>query len=207
MSLWSWIWEPWRRALEAGPGLAELVVDDDGWLQGEGVEHVVAHPSWHYRSLSSSRPLGIVAHYTATEHGTALAMARRRTRRRRPSDRAASWHISIEGDGSIIQMISTLAGAWHCSRGHLVEGVDGPRHRINRCTVGIELVSPDGRSFPPAQVESAKRVWRALVQEYDIGRVRAMLEHSTYDPARRRDPGPVWMEHAEDVLKAAGAFS
>lgn len=188
-----------RRRARLAVELHDLIVDDDGWLQGEGVIHRPSHPSWYYATLSSGRPLGIMAHYSATKHGTALAMARRRERKRKPSDRAASWHISIEGDGRIVQQISLLCGAWHCSRG-TVEG-----HRTNKSVVGIELISPDGLDFPEPQVLGAQRVWPAIVTEYDIPAERAMLQHSVFDPQRRRDPGRVWMtHHAPAVLEAAG---
>lgn len=190
-----------------------LDVDGEGWLVGEGVTHIPMHPSWRYSALKTpkSEPLAIVAHYSATDHGSAMNMAVRRTHPRDtqptevdgdPEDRAASWHISIEGDGSIIQMASCKVGCWHAG---------GPTSQpiphvgaANRTAVGIELIG-DGSVFPAAQVESAKRVWCAIVKAYHLTRGTAMVGHSQLDPSRKRDPGPVWWKlHASDVLAAAG---
>jgi N-acetyl-anhydromuramyl-L-alanine amidase AmpD len=197
-------WAESRRNALLAPTFHDLVVDNDGWLQGEGVIHRPSHPSWYYAELSSDRPIAVMAHYSVTKHGTALSMARRRQKQRKPADRAASWHVSLEGDGRIVQMISLLCGAWHCSRGVVVDAA-GKRHRTNKSAIGIELISLDGSSYPAPQVEGAERTWAAIVPEYEIPIELAMLEHSVFDPARRKDPGPVWMGvHAPDVLGAAG---
>lgn len=145
-----------------------------------------------------------MAHYTATDPGTADAMAKRRARERTADDRAASWHITICADGRIVQMVPFRRVAWHCARGTLRD-VDRslPRTSINQAAIGIELEG-HGRKFPDAQVQAAMRVWRALVRAYGIPRELAMLEHSRFDPKRRSDPGPVWMaRHAGEVLDAA----
>lgn len=188
-----------------------LEVSTDGWLQGEGVTRIAMHPSWHYARLKTdgSEPAAIVAHYSATPHGTALAMAKRRAVKIDLDsndgdgvDRQASWHVSIEGDGSIVQMASFKVGCWHAG-GATAKPIPG-LGAANHYSVGIELIG-DGSSFPEAQVAAAKRVWRALVAAYRIPRDRAMIGHSWIDPTRKRDPGPVWTaEHADDVLRAAG---
>lgn len=192
-----------RITLVAAP-LAPLTVDVAGWLMGAGVERIAMDPSWHYARLNSdgSVPLAIVAHYSATDHGTARAMAKNRARARTDADRAASWHLSIEGDGSIVQMASCMVGTWHAGGGSAkpIPGV-GP---ANRFSVGIELIG-DGSAFPDAQVTAACRVWRALCLAYRIPRARAMVTHAELDPTRKRDPGPLWMgTYAPRVLAAAG---
>lgn len=189
------------KAAQAGPKLDRIVVDDDGWMQGDGIRLIKAHPRYHYRGLRtpSKKPIGIVAHYTVTGCGTAIVMAKAR---QKPPGRAASWHISIECDGSIVQMVSLLDGAWHAGGGKRLV-VDGKRYRYNCSTVGIELVSKDGKQFPREQVFAAKRVWRAIVDEYDIPKDRAMIPHSDII-SNRSDPGPVWMNtHAPRVLAHA----
>jgi len=166
----------------------------DGWLTF--ATRVEMHPSWRYST--QTQPRAIVAHYTATDPGTAMNMAKRRTKPRAKDDRAASWHISIEADGTVIQMAPLTAQCWHAGGG-LIRGAG----MANRVSVGIELVG-HGKTFPPAQVEAACIVWRAIVTEYGITRELAMVEHSKLDPDRRRDPGPVWMaNHAPAVLDYA----
>lgn len=177
----------------------------DGWLVGPRVERIEAHPSWYGGLLTGGAPGGIVAHYTATNPGTALAMARRRARRfgSDPDDRLASWHISIDADGSIVQMVQLDHVAWHAgsNTARKVPGLGWANHTC----IGIELVG-NGREFPPAQVASAREVWRALVRHYGIAREHAMITHQSIDPTRREDPGPVWMgQHAPGVVEFAFA--
>lgn len=182
-------------------GPAEMTIPGH-WLEGPGVTQVPAHTSWYGGTLAAGRPLGIVAHYTATDPGTAMAMA---SRRARPfvseQDRLASWHISIEADGSVVQMVPLHHRAWHA--GSSTAKPVPALGNANANTIGIELVG-HGKEFPPAQVEAAKQVWRALVRRYGIEREHAMITHQSIDPTRRSDPGPVWIgEHAQAVLDAA----
>jgi N-acetyl-anhydromuramyl-L-alanine amidase AmpD len=165
--------------------------------------HIPAHASWYGSTLTAGKPLAIVAHYTATAPGTAINMATRRQRQfgLDPDDRLASWHVTIDSDGSVVQMVPFDRVCWHAgsSTAKPIPGI-GP---ANQNTVGIELVG-HGKEFPPAQVEAAGRVWRAIVQAYGIPHWAAMIAHSAIDPTRRSDPGPVWMnEHAVKVLDVA----
>jgi N-acetyl-anhydromuramyl-L-alanine amidase AmpD len=179
---------------------APVTVDRFGWLHGDGVTRIPSHSSWFYAKLSTATgdPVAIVAHATATAPGTAINMARRRVQPRKPDDRAASWHISIEADGSIVQQASCRVGCWHA-----VGSIKGAG-AANRVSVGIELVGFERGPWPPAQVEAAKRVWMAIVQHYGIKRELAMVPHAVIDPERRSDPGRPWMrDHAEAVLEYA----
>lgn len=187
--------------------LAPLTIDAAGWLTGEGVTRIASHPSWGYAKLSTpdGRPGAIVAHYTATAPGTAVNMAKNRTGKLDldPNDgdgvdRQASWHLSIETDGSIVVMAPFLRGCWHAG-GPTAKAIPN-LGSANRTSVGIELVG-HGDAFPPAQVAAACRVWRALVERYGIPEARAMVGHSDLDPTRKRDPGALWTStHAPVVL-------
>jgi hypothetical protein len=179
------------------PGLTVV----NGWLSGPGVTRIDAHPSWY--GPVRGNPGGIVAHYTDTGPGTAVNMAKRRTRTfgSDPDDRLASWHVTIETDGGVVQMIPFTSVAWHAGS-NTAKPVPGLGW-ANVTTVGIELVGY-GKEFPAAQVASAKQVWRAIVQAYKVPIRFAMLEHSKIDPERRDDPGEVWMQrYAGPVLDAA----
>lgn len=170
------------------------------WLVGPNVRRIDAHHSWYGGAMAAGKPLGIVAHYTDTDAGTAVTMAQRRARMfgTDPNDRAASWHVTIETDGSLVVMIPLSRIAWHAGSPTAlpVPGIGS----ANANTVGIELVG-FGKDFSPAQVTAAANVWRALVKHYGIAREHAMITHQSIDPTRRDDPGPVWMaQHAEDVL-------
>lgn len=179
---------------------AEMRVGADHWLVG--ARHMPIDTSWYGGPIHG--PGGIVAHYTATSSGTSVAMAKNRQRPfDRARDRAASWHLTIDTDGSVIQMVPLDRIAWHAG-GASALPVRGLGSANGSC-IGIELVG-HGDVFPAAQVEAAKRVWRALVRRYQIAREHAMLEHAKIDPTRRGDPGPVWMgQYANAVLAAAFA--
>lgn len=171
------------------------------WLTGPGVTRIPAHPSWFGGVLAAGKPLGIVAHFTDTGPGTAPVMANNRTRPFQAGDRAASWHLTIDTDGSVVQMIPLDHVAWHAggSTARQVPGIGW----ANQHTVGIELVG-DGSAFTPDQVTTACALWRAIVRHYGIPREHAMLTHQEIDPTRRDDPGPVWMgQHAPVVINAA----
>lgn len=178
--------------------LGELRVID-GWLRGDGVQRVPADPSW-YGGPMPDGPLAIMAHYTATDPGTAETMARKRVPARHRDDRAASWHLTIAQDGRIWQMVPLTQAAWHCRRGYAL-GPTRKHRRINDCAIGVELEG-HGDHFPAAQITAAMALWPALVRAYGIPRRHAMLEHSQYDPGRRRDPGPVWMRECAPVVLA-----
>jgi hypothetical protein len=183
------------------PVLPALIVNESGWLEGEGVEIIRAHSSWHYPRLSTPTgdPMAIVCHSSQTAIGTARSMANRRTGARTATDRAASWHISIEPT-RIVQMVSCEAGAWHA-----IGSIKGAG-AANRVSVGIELVGYEAGPWSAETVDQACRVWRALVQSYGIPRERAMVAHAVIDPKRRKDPGKPWMtQHAARVLDYAYA--
>ncbi len=180
----------------------ELVVLNHD-LIGTGVAHMDAHRSWFGGEMTKGRPLAIVAHYTATDPGTAVNMAKNRQRALTPADRAASWHLTIDADGSVVQMIALNRVAWHAGSDTAkpIPGVGW----ANNNSVGIELVG-HGKDFPSAQVASACKVWRAIVRTYGIPREHAMITHQSIDPTRRTDPGPVWgLQHADIVLDFAYA--
>jgi hypothetical protein len=188
-------------SIAAGRGPLSIAGD---WLIGAGVIRVDAHPSWYGGTMEGGFPRGIVAHYTATGPASALTMA---DRRGRPfdvtRDRLASWHVTIDTDGTIVQMIPFTRIAWHAGSA-TARDVPG-LGKANHSCVGIELVG-HGDAFTAAQVAGAKRVWRAVVERYAIAREYAMLEHSKIDPTRRQDPGPTWMgQYAGAVLDVAYA--
>lgn len=184
------------------PGPDGLQVQDN-WLVGDGVKKIAADPSWFGGVLAGGAPGGIVAHFTDTGPGTAVNMAKRRARKYGidPDDRLASWHITIETDGSMVAMIPLDHTAWHAgsSTAMPVPGLG----TANAHTIGIELVG-FGKVFTDAQVKAAAQVWRAVVRQYAIPRDYAMITHASIDPTRRDDPGPVWMgHHAAAVLDFA----
>jgi N-acetyl-anhydromuramyl-L-alanine amidase AmpD len=182
--------EPVTGHTEPEPDPDALTIDGDGWLVGAGVKH---YPSVRSNPLTTlgEIPLGIVLHYTATDHGTAESLAKRIRTFDRIKDRAASWNIIIAANGIIYQSVSLERGSWHCAKGRL----DG--HTINRSTIGVELEGHGKAILPAPQVDGLRRFYRAVLPHYRIPRDRAVLEHRTFDPTRRADPG----DHVVEVAK------
>lgn len=187
------------KPLQVIDNLEVLTIDPSGWLVGAGVTRIPMHPSWFYSALKtpSGQPRAVVFHYTATDPGTADNMFKRRQAPLDTDpndgdgvDRQASWHVSIETDGTIYQGASFLRGCWHAG-GPTAKAIPGVGH-ANRTAVAIELVG-HGASFPEAQVKAAARVLKALTGRYSIPRELAMVTHQELDPTRKADPGPVWM--------------
>lgn len=178
-----------------------LAIGVSGWLSPDPAVIVMPiHRSWYYPHLATAtgRPAALVAHYTSTDPGTAINMAKNRAAPLTGSDREASWHVSVEADGRIVQMAPFLVGCWHAG-GPTSKPIPGVG-AANRTAIGIELVG-QGLVFPDAQVDAACRLWRALVAAYAIPRALAMITHQQLDPTRKTDPGPVWMgQHAARVL-------
>lgn len=181
--------------------LPRLHINEDGWLEGDGVTIIATHPSWYYPKLSTPHgdPLAAVVHCSDTPLGTAKTMANNRARPRTPADRQASWHASIEPD-QIIQQAPFHVGCWHALNG--IKGI-GP---ANRTAVGIEFIGKETTPFHPGQIAQGARLWRALVTSYGIKREFAMVPHSIIDPGHRTDPGKPFMKlHAGPILDFAYA--
>lgn len=178
--------------------LRKLWVDLEGWLRGPGVTRIPIHRSWYYAALSTpgSQPIGCMWHYTDTRGG-ARNMAERRTKpvHQRPEWMGlSSWHVTVDKDGHIYQMVPLTSGAWHCGKGR----VGG--HRVNKALIGIELVGK-GRAYPVEQVKGAERLLDAMVSWQQWERGQCVHEHRDFDPQRRSDCGPPWTDrHLPRIL-------
>lgn len=180
-----------------------LSINAAGVLEGPGVTPIFSHPSWYGGTLAGGAPGGVVCHVSDTGPGTAPVMARGRLHPFiKNQDRLASWHATVDTDGSIVQQVPFHRVAWHAgsSTAQTIPGLGW----ANYCTVGIELVGYPSGPFPEAQVLGYARLLKALVERYGIPSRFAMLEHSEIDPKRRTDPGKEWMsKHAQRVLELA----
>lgn len=192
------------------PVAGTLQIDDDGWLvTAPGVITRMAHRSWYdwdeRLKTISGKPVGMVWHFTDTKPGTAATMARARLVPRTKTDRDASWHITIETDGTIWQMVPFMRGAWHAGKGksYVGSGVARPVSP-NAALVGVEVVG-FGKSYTDAQVKSAGVLVAALAERYGWDSRACSHEHRDFDPVRRDDMGPPWTDkHLPTVLQAAG---
>lgn len=50
-------------------------------------------------------------------------------------------------------------------------------------------------AFPDAQVQAAQRLLLALVQRYKLTRDVSRYGHVMFDPGRKEDPGPLWLDN------------
>lgn len=116
------------------PGLAPLEIGPDGWATGELVVRVPTKRRGYRWRGPGGRPMGALWHWTATAHGTALAMAKRCAEPAKPGERAAWVHFWIEHDGTIYQSGPLTAGAPHAgapSSARLAV-VDGELRKVSR---------------------------------------------------------------------------
>lgn len=182
----------------------DFTIDGVGLFRSP-VETIRIDKTWHGGLFAKNKPEAIVWHYTTTGPGTARTMAHnRKDPFRKGVDRAASWHLTIDTDGSVVQMMPLICKAWHAGS-NTAKKIPGLGW-ANDVSIGIELVSQNGVGYTTAQVEAAKKVARALVQTYDIQRQYALLAHGDIDPDRRSDPGPEWMKrHGPQVVEHAYA--
>ncbi len=185
-----------------------LTVDIHGWLVGEKVEIIASHRSWWdgFLKTPGNRPAAIVAHRTATKPGTGRAMAKnhKRTLDEVKAERGhiGSWHISNEADGTIIQM-APLTMACHHAGGKNKIDLPGLGHP-NYYSVGIEHVGDYlGTLWPEAQILSACRIYRAIVQWAPMSKERASYGHRDCSK-KKKDPGQRWYD---EVLPRVLAYA
>lgn len=164
--------------LPPAPSLAPLEVGSDGWLVGENVVKVpTKRKGYHWRGIGG-RPSGCLWHWTATPHGTALAMVKRCVEPAKPGERAAWVHCWIEHDGTIYQSGPLTGGAPHAGAPSSVRVriVDGelkivPRKEsslsVNFFLVGTEIVClGEMRLMKPGATKAAAWV---KAKEGDVG--------------------------------------
>lgn len=95
----------------------------------------------------------------------------------RPSARASS-HYAIDRRGRVMRMVRDEDAAFHVAR-----------PGWNDVSIGIELLNDNSGTepFPPAQLEAASQLVRALGRTYRIP-VEGVVRHRTIQPEDRRDP-------------------
>jgi N-acetylmuramoyl-L-alanine amidase CwlA len=177
----------------------------DHWLHGPNVTHMPMHESYCPRLLHTKdhNPLALVMHETATPPGTGKNMAKRRQKKfNKATDRQSSWHITVEQDGSIIQMAPFNRVCWHA--GSKTDRAIPGCGFANDVAVGLERVGYEDDTFIPAlQQLSIKEFVRAFVRHYGTKREHTLVGHKWIDPTRKRDPGPAWDKVQTSVLDYA----
>ncbi len=126
-----------------------LTVGADGWLIGDKVVRVPTKRGGFRWRMKTQEMGGLLWHWTATSHGTALTMARRIVE---PAPGGSSVHLWIEYDGTIYQSTSFKVGSGHAGgkTAARCKDVNGAIkivpatesvHSINAFAGGIEIVN------------------------------------------------------------------
>lgn len=163
--------------------LEPITIDANGWLHGARVVHVpTKRKGYRFRGARgkvTDRPSGLIVHWTATPHGTALAMVRR-TAKIDPTGEENGWvHLWIEHDGTIYQSGSLHVGAPHAGA---------------RSSARIDLVG--GAPAIVSRKESAlsPNFFFDGVETVCVGEVRRMRKvGGKYVKAAIGEPGSVWL--------------
>ena len=102
-------------------------------------------------------------------------------------DSRVSCHYVIDEGGSITQMVSEEARAWHAG-----EACWDGESDINSASIGIEIHNPGHElgypDFPEAQLAAVAALARDILSRHSI-RPERVLAHSDVAPRRKIDPG------------------
>jgi AmpD protein len=88
----------------------------------------------------------------------------------------------IDRSGSVTQLVSCEARAWHAGISQFEERVG-----CNDFSIGVELIGSDFVAFDPRQYTALARLTTALRRRYPL---RAVRGHQHIAPDRKTDPGP-----------------
>lgn len=173
----------WRRAARHASQQRPVFGWRGAWLVGSCVAWVPISPRYYYARPPMTDPRWCMVHYTATAPGSGFNMARRRLL---PGAPKTSWHLTVEGDGTVIQMVPVDRAAWHAGtpdRDPYI-GLD-----INRSSVGVEFVG-HGEIISDEQLDAGRGLLEAIARRWPG---IELIGHS--DTRRHKpDPGPIWRE-------------
>ncbi len=160
----------------------------------------------------------IIFHYTAS---TSLQSA---LKTYQAKDTQVSWHLTIDVDGSVCQLLDFRKKAWHAGESNWKRPDGTPTGGLNKWAIGIEMVNPGpltktptgyvtwfGSPVPPKmvfvdqngkawynytdqQLQAAEAITAALVPKY---KCIDLLGHEQISPGRKQDPGPAFWHHLD----------
>jgi N-acetylmuramoyl-L-alanine amidase len=130
-------------------------------------------------NFEQRRPVLIVLHAT-TQHSVAESLDTLRTRN---SGGPVSAHYLIGRDGTLYQLVSDQARAWHAGPGRWGTITD-----VNSTSIGIELDNDGESPYAPEQIASLLRLLEDLCTRLDIPRTQ-VIAHADMAPTRKVDPG------------------
>lgn len=133
----------------------------------------------------SERITHIVVHHTSSDLSQSVAILSGRDPARRVS---SNYLITDEVPARILALVPEDRVAFHA-------GVSGWRGRsgLNDCSVGIEIVNPDGNLHPysESQATAVGDLLESLVRRHGI-EARNIVGHAEVSPGRKVDPGSLF---------------
>lgn len=124
----------------------------------------------------------LVVHHTAADLATSLRVLSGRDPGRRVS---CHYLVTDEPNPRVLPLVPEDRVAFHAGASHW-RGVDS----LNECSIGIEIVHPDGDRSPyaEAQVAAVGKLLSQLAARHGID-PRDIVAHSDISPGRKHDPG------------------
>lgn len=158
----------------------------------------------------------LIIHYTAT-----LGTSEDSVKFARDPKRPVSWHLSIDRDGEIVQLLDFRKQAWHAGNSEWTDKDGRVWKGFNRFSIGIEHIncgfltkkgekyfSWDGKEIPSNEVFHLKRGSHEYWQSYTDIQLEVskkvslaianhyncidILGHEEISPGRKFDPGPAY---------------
>ena len=111
-----------------------------------------------------------------------------------------SAHFFIKKNGSVLNLVPPLYGAWHAGRSSWKNFKS-----LNRYSIGVEIQNSghDNKyeNFSQKQITSIKKLLMYLIRKYNVN-PKNVLGHSDISPDRKKDPGEKfpWKELAKSRL-------
>ena len=162
---------------------------------------------FHYTASGSSKS----AHNTYKAKGTQV-----------------SWHLTIDTDGSIYQLLDFRKRAWHAGRSNWIRPDGTPTGGLNKWAIGIEIINPgplsyvDGNwytwyatkvnpsevfidkngkgwyNYTNEQLVAIESILPTLIKKY---KTIDLLGHEEISPGRKQDPGPAFWDFLDKMRR------
>lgn len=183
---------------------------EDNWLRNESTPVQEITNSKNKYSSGNNICDYIVFHYTAS------TTAKSAHNTYKSPDTSVSWHLTIDRDGSIYQLLDFRKRAWHAGRSNWMRPNGTSTRGLNKWAIGIELINAgplklesgvyktwfgkvvsaedifidsSGKAwhdYTDAQKDACEEIIPVLIDKY---KCIDILGHEDIAPTRKTDPG------------------